>query len=155
MPIGSSLFGGAILAPMDDAERAREYLRERLSSYELAPLSRRLEHAHTYLHQYLNRGRPLWLSEPDRTALVTMVPDIDPEKIAPPPKVVRLSSPHERGRQRQDEPEVQPPRFGQIDDDPRTLDLLNAWSNIRDPKMRDLALNVVLQFAPSRVPKAG
>ena len=102
---------------MNTPESAREYLRRSLPGGELKSLSEGLRRNHAYLHQYISRGKPLWLSERDRTALCRLRPDLDPEKLKPPPLDLNQNASH----QRRDKAHIEAPSGNQIGDDPRTL----------------------------------
>lgn len=132
---------------MADPEEARQYLGQFLANagLELAPLSKRLGKNHAYLQQYIKPGgTPLHLKEDVREALVRLVPGLDGERLKPPP--VDLKPP---GRHRGNKAKIDAPRRRKIVDDPSTLELLDAWGDIRDPKDREMAIRILRSMGNS------
>lgn len=137
------------------AEAARRYLAETLESegVYLGPLSLQLGRNHAYIEQYIKRGKPRWLREPEREALVAAVPALDPERLKPPPKQLHHGvAKFGRSRKGHDEPQINPPRTGKFVDDPSTIELLDIWGNIRHAGQRQLALRILRLMADQDAP---
>ena len=132
---------------MSESEEARKYLKEalRAAGVDLKPASEALGLNHAYLQQYIEYGKPMWLKETVREALVATY-GLDAEKLKPPPVALR-TAPKRASRDSHDELEVHPPRYGQFVDDPGTLQLLEIWGRITSPTQRRLALRVLTAMA--------
>lgn len=126
---------------MPSHEEAREYLRGALEALgvPMKEASLALGRNHAYIEQYLREGKPRWLHQQDREALVRLWPQIDGERIRPPLPAFRrvaLGNGH-------DKPQIESPRIGELIDQPGAFDLLEAFRRIRDPHMRAMAIQLV------------
>ena len=105
---------------------ARTYLSNFLAAHgvNLKAASLAIGRNHAYLQQFIRVGKPQWLNEPDREALVRLY-GVDAGKLKP--QALQANRPFPGSR------------------DPRTLDLLEIWSNIPRDR-RDLALKFLRAF---------
>lgn len=129
---------------MVSPEDARQYLEEALrrEGATLVAASLEVGRNRAYIQQYIRGGKPQYLSEETRAAIVRRWPSIDPERLRPPPR--KSSAPSSN---QQNQAQVHPPGYGKFVDDPRTLDLLEAWERIKKPELRDLVLRTALTMA--------
>lgn len=100
----------------------------------------------TYLQQYIKYGKPDWLEEQDRDRLVQIY-GLDPERLRQPPKPLPL--PEATGSDRSYQSQFDTQRLGKFVDDPRALQLLRAWENIRNEENRLLVLRMAIALADS------
>lgn len=142
---------------MATPEAARSYLDRALkdAGEEMASLSRRLGRAHSYLQQYIKYGKPIYLRDDIREALIRMVPSLDGERLKPDPielkpDVARSAKTRANGDH---EPKINAPRLGQFIDDPDTLEVVDIYRRITDPAQRRRARNI-LELMTDQAPPA-
>ena len=106
-----------------------------------------LGHNAAYIQQYIKRGKPPWLSEVDRNALVQLISGLDPEELRPPlarPLTAKLE--HKR--------KVNAPGFGKFVEDPRKLALLEIYDAL-SPERQDYVFDSVRRLADMKpLPRA-
>jgi hypothetical protein len=139
--IGPSLFDQGRLFPMANPDDARKYLASVIPDGEMKRASEALGHSHAYLQQYIKYGKPRWLSEPDRVALLQLYPQINEDMLRAPAKL-----PKKAGPDRSDKPRINFPEGDQVTDDPRTFKLLEIWGRISSSPNRDLGLRMLEQL---------
>lgn len=132
------------------SEAARAYLDETLKAagigYKAASDAIRMNEA--YIQQYISRGKPIWLKEPEREALVRFVPGLDGERLKPPPKQLKPRvNPKGSRRKGNNQLQIDAPRDSELVDEPSALKLVRAYSKIQDPSRRALALRLVEELA--------
>jgi hypothetical protein len=139
---------------MADPAEAREYLDQalRAEGLELKAVSLAIGRNHAYLQQYIRTGKPRYLPEGVREALVRVVPNLDGDRLKPPPLELKLASAKKRGGQGGDQTQINAPRRRKIIDDPSTLELLDAWDDIRHPDQRALAIRILRSMADQATP---
>lgn len=135
--------------PMKENREGREYLRSVLKEHgiPLSDASRAVGKNHAYLQQFIVLGKPRVMPEDVREALVRLYPFLDAERLKPPliePKP--LADNHSARRDSGDQPDVNPPSYGQFVDDPGTLEVLHLWGAIH-PSQRELAKSILRTFA--------
>lgn len=140
-------YDGAEWLPMWTSDQARFYVRDTLEEhqYNAAELSRRLNHAHTYLNQYFKQRKPEWLGETEREALCKMVPELDERKLRKPSLDVSATNPTSRKGRHQAQIDAEPPN--KLEDDPSILQLIDAYRAIRDEEGRTLILTMAKKLA--------
>jgi hypothetical protein len=134
-----------------DPEAARAYLKTALAELgvNMKPASELAGKNHAYIQQYITLGKPLWLPEAVRDALV-LAYGLDAERLRPPTALLR-SSRSVTGRRH--ERQIDAKGFGKFVDDPRKLELLDLYDAIA-PQTRQLALVVLRGLATYSIPNA-
>ena len=122
---------------------AREYLRSMLPLGHWQAASNAIGRDHAYIQQYIRRGVPKWLAEADRNALVQAYPDLDPERLKPPPRLaVQAKRQHVPG-QSHDQADIDIQGLREIIDDPGTLKLIWACLRIVSDQEKETAFDVL------------
>jgi hypothetical protein len=130
-----------------DPEAARAYLKHALRGVSLKSASEAIGKNHAYLQQYITTGKPRWLPETVREALVRNH-GLDGEQLKPPPTLLRSKSPvANRGHERQ----IDAPSMGKFVDDPGKLELLDSYDAIH-PRWRELARDLLRRMAVYSLP---
>lgn len=133
--------------PMWTSDQARFYVRDTLAEhgYELAELSRLIGHKDAYLNQYIKQRTPVWLKQEEREALCKLVPQLDESLLKKPP--VAVSAPKKSSRQRRNQAQINAERPDQPKDDPRILQLIDAYRAISSEENRALLLTLAQKLA--------
>jgi hypothetical protein len=132
-----------------DPEGARLYLRDMLAAAGVGmnAASKAIGKNDAYIQQYISRGKPRWLSEPDREALVRSVPLLDAERLRPPP--TRPLAPHRR-----DKAQIYPEGLGKFVNDPGRLELLRLYDDMPTDRQA-LALDIMRRLAAASLLMTG
>lgn len=131
-------------------EQARAYLDQALreADLQMKVISETLNLNHAYLQQYIKRGKPRWLPEPIREGLVSLVPNLDGDRLRPPPPILKSRvNPEGARRKGENEPQIDTPSQGEFIKEPSVLQLVRAYRKIRRPDRRALVLQVAESFA--------
>lgn len=134
----------------DPTEAARQHLADTImkEGASLKALSRAINKNDAYLQQYIQRGKPRWLSETDRTVLERELPSLNPEKLRPP---IPISRPGKRSSgssgDGHNKPQVYLPPGSKLVDEPGLLHGLALLESLRDSTDWDLVISVLRQFA--------
>jgi hypothetical protein len=144
-------FNMAISLPMaTPEEEARAYLNQALTEADISykDASAAIGKNDAYIQQYIGRGKPYWLKEPEREALVRFVPGLNGERLKPPPKQLKPRvNTKGTGRKRKNQSQIDAPRDSEVVYEPSALKLVRAYLKISNPERRALALGVVESFA--------
>ncbi len=131
---------------MISPEEARDYLRHALPEGEWAEASRAIRKNHAYIQQYIRTGKPRWLKEADREALVALY-GLDADRLRQP--LTHLPRREDAGRVRHDQRQINAPRLRKVVEDPDTLELLAVWDGITDATQRMMALRILRAMVPA------
>lgn len=142
---------------MPDRE-ARAYLERALKDkgVPLSTASQAVGKSHAYLQQYIKLGKPRWLSEQIRDALV-MLYGVDGGRLKPPsiqvdvdlvqaPQTLEGAAVEGSGSESEHQRDVNPPRMAQLIDQPSLIELIRVWGTIPENR-RELALNILRHLA--------
>ena len=111
---------------------AHEYLEGALPLGQWAAASQLLGHNHAFIQQYIRRGKPKFLSDPDRAMLVRLY-ELDPDRLAPPEKTPEMAHAMRSYRARLalgDQPGVNPQLDGGAAQITRKAQLLGVWDRL-------------------------
>ena len=142
---------------MPDAISARKYLESMLPLGHWQAASNVIGRDHAYIQQYIRRGVPKWLAEADRNALVQAYPDLDPERLKPPPRSakVRVKAKGQRvPGHGHDQAYIDFQGLREIIDDPGTLELIWACLRIVTDKEKQTAREVLTLLGKSSLERA-
>lgn len=126
------------------SEDARKYLEDMLPLGQWRAASYAIGRDHAYLQQYIRNGKPRWLSEPDRNALVELY-GLDADRLRPPLRIAQF--PEHTGRHRRDQPRLDAKAIHEIESDPCLLQVVLSWPWLIDDADRRRATNAVLALA--------
>ena len=135
---------------------ARAYLEGALPLGIWAEASKKIGHNHAFIQQFIRRGKPRFLTEPDRDLLVRTY-DLDAEMLRPPRKSVRPirrrpPRPAPRPLGGQDQRDVVADLSRPVAEDAERAELLRIWARItRHAKehQRQLGLRMLASLADS------
>lgn len=135
---------------MTDTESARLYLDETLQAagIKYKDASACVGRNAAYIQQYIKTGKPLWLKEPEREALVAAY-SLDPERLKPPPRPLRPS----RDRKGRELAGVEPDSLRKQVEEAEKLRLFAIWPRL-DPAVQRAMITLALAAASGR-PKTG
>lgn len=118
---------------MTDEESAREYLRRALkhAGVSMVIAAEIVGKNHAYIQQYVKHGKPRWLPEGVREALVKAY-GLDAEKLKPPAVELRSPRPRYIRPSGSDVMDIEAPGDSEIAEDPSAQQLVATW--IRVPR---------------------
>ena len=131
---------------MADQTDARKYLESVLPKGQWKAASLAIGHDHAYIQQYIRQGKPGWLKERDREALVALY-GLDGARLRPPPKTLTAARVEKSEANRHHQTQINAQRSGKPTDDPRTIQLLSIWARIERDDDRDMALVILTALA--------
>jgi|SRR5579862_134615 len=132
----------------DTTSAARRYLEAALPFGQWAAVSRLLGRNHSYIEQYIKRGKPKWLGEADRNKLVEIY-GLDPAQLLPPPRSTDLGPAIDRYRASLNvghKPWVNAKVQREFMGDTRKAELLCAWE-LLSPDKRAALWGVAMALA--------
>lgn len=131
-----------------DPGSARAYLKSALAELgvKMKSASEQVGKNHAYLQQYIVSGKPRWLPEHVRDALVSAY-GLDCERLKP---ALPLPRPRRSVADRDHERQVNTQGLSKFVDDPRKLELLDVYDAIA-PRYRPLAMEILRSLAAASV----
>lgn len=132
-----------VIVRMMDSEDARKYLEAALPMGQWRAASYAIGRDHAYIQQYIRHGKPRWLSEADRNALVERY-GLDADMLRPP---LRLARVEHAGLQSHQQPRLDAETRRRIENEPCLLQIVLSWPWIVDDADKRRATNIVLAFA--------